>query len=110
MSSELLHGADIREGFLVSGDATVIAFARHENNSRNNFILFDVEEKKILCDKSVSKWLPGAVANHLSKLSKTIPEKQSTAVLPPQTTSNKLESSPISSTKKSRYSSRQKKT
>lgn len=106
MTSDLLHGAEVREGYLVSGDATVIAFARHEHNSRNNFIMFDVEEKKLLCDKSVAKWLPGAVANHLGKLSKTIAEKPSSVVPPPST---RLDSSPLSSSKKSKYSGRQKK-
>ena len=104
MTSDLLHGAEVREGFLVSGDATVIAFARHENNSRNNFILFDIEEKKLLCDKSVSKWLPGAVTSHLGKLSKTIAEKPA-AVAP----TTRMDASPVSSAKKSRYSGRQKK-
>jgi hypothetical protein len=40
--SDLLHGAEIREGYLVSGDATVMAFTRHESHGRNNFILIDV--------------------------------------------------------------------
>ena len=102
MSSDLLHGAQVREGYLVSGDSTVVAFARHENNSRNNFILFDLEDKKIVCDQSVSRWLPNAVSTHLAKLSKTIPEKQTVPAV------SKLESSPVSS-KKSRYSGRQKK-
>jgi hypothetical protein len=104
-SSDLLHGAEVREGYLVSGDATVIAFARHENNSRNNFILFDVEEKKICCDKSAAKWLPGAVTNHLGKLSKTIADKSAMVAAP----STRLEASPASSAKKSKYSGRQKK-
>jgi hypothetical protein len=104
MSSALLHGAQVREGYLVSGDATVVAFTRHENNSRNNFILFDIEDKKLVCDQSVAKWLPNAVSGHLAKLSKTIPEKQTSAVAPATT---KLESSPVS--KKSRNSGRQKK-
>jgi len=106
-SSDLLHGAEVREGYLVSGDATVIAFARHENNSRNNFILFDVEEKKICCDKSAIKWLPGAVTNHLGKLSKTIADKSGPAMVAAPST--RLEASPASSAKKSKYSGRQKK-
>ena len=107
-SSDLLHGAEVREGYLVSGDATVIAFARHENNSRNNFILFDVEEKKICCDKSAIKWLPGAVTNHLGKLSKTIADKSGSAMVV-AAPSTRLEASPASSAKKSKYSGRQKK-
>jgi hypothetical protein len=106
--SDLLHGAEIREGYLVSGDATVMAFTRHENNGRNNYILIDVEEKKVFCDPSVIKWLPGAVSSHLTRLSKTIADKQ---VGGSGTTSEGLgpnpESSPISSTKKSKPSGKQ---
>jgi hypothetical protein len=96
--SDLLHGAEIREGYLVSGDATVMAFTRHESHGRNNFILIDVEDKKVFCDPSVGKWLPGAVNSHLTKLSKTIADKQ-TGATPP-------ESSPLSSSKKSKQSTK----
>lgn len=106
-SADLLHGAEVREGYLVSGDATVMAFVRHENNGRNNFVLVDVEDKKLFCDPSVGKWLGPAVSSHLTKLSKTIAEKQPPAA---QSASiHKPESSPVSSAKKSRYSARQKK-
>ncbi len=106
--SDLLHGAEIREGYLVSGDATVMAFTRHENSGRNNFILIDVEDKKVFCDPSVGKWLPGAVSSHLTKLSKTVADKQTAG--PGSTglnTNPAPESSPISSTKKSTVSGRQ---
>ena len=99
--SHLLHGAEIREGFLVSGDATVMAFTRHENNAaRNNFVLVDLEDKKLFCDPSVSKWLPGAISSHLNKLSKTIAEKPTTV-----STATVVESSPVSSSKKSKTTS-----
>lgn len=71
--SSLTHGADVREGVLVSGDATVMAFCRHEN--KHNFIILDVDDKRIFCDSSVTKWLPNAVGGHLTRLSKTLTEK-----------------------------------
>ncbi len=90
-ASALLHGAEVREGILVSGDATVMAFCRHENKS--NFVLLDVEEKKLFCDSSVTRWLPNAVAGHLGRLNKTIPDKPAAVV---------QETSPTSTHKKPR--------
>jgi hypothetical protein len=71
--SSLFHGAEVREGVLVSGDATVMAFCRHEN--KNNFVVLDIDEKRLFCDSSVTKWLPNAVAGHLTRLSKTLTER-----------------------------------
>ena len=79
--SSLTHGADIREGVVVSGDATVMAFCRHEN--KNNFVILDVDDKRLFCDSSVTKWLPNAVAGHLSRLSKTLTEKTAPVTAPP---------------------------
>ena len=95
-ASSLLHGAEVREGVLVSGDATVMAFCRHEN--KNNFVLFDVDERKLFCDASVARWLPNAVSGHLARLNKTIAEKQPEK---PQTTLAQ-EASPTSTNKKPR--------
>ena len=76
----------------MSGDATVMAFCRHENKS--NFVLLDVDERKLFCDPSVSRWLPNAVSGHLARLNKTIPDKPTAA--PAQ------EGSPTSTNKKPR--------
>ena len=101
----LLQGAEIKEGYLVSGDNTVMSFCRHENNAKNNFVIIDVDEKRLFCDVSVGKWLPSAAASHLTKLSKTIAEKTSGTV-PSLHASVKadLEASPGSSIKKTRNS------
>ena len=94
-SSSIFHGAEVKEGILVSGDATVMAFCRHEN--KNNFVLLDVDERKLFCDNSVSKWLPSAVAAHLARMSKSLAEKA------PVTASVKeQEGSAVSTVKKSR--------
>jgi len=66
-STSLLHGAEFRKGVLVSGDSTVMAFCRHQNGSRgDNFVLIDVNDKELLCDESVTRWLPQAVNAHLN--------------------------------------------
>lgn len=93
-SASLLHGAEVREGLLVSGDATVMAFCRHEN--KNNFVILDVDERKLFCDQSISKWLPNAVSGHLSRLSKTLADKA------PVTSAKDADASAISSVKKPR--------
>jgi hypothetical protein len=98
-SSSIFHGAEVREGVLVSGDATVMAFCRHEN--KNNFVILDVDERKLFCDNSVSKWLPSAVASHLAKMSKSLVEKA------PVTSSVKDDGSAAASTVKKPRSSRQ---
>lgn len=99
MSSSLFHGAEMREGILVSGDATVMAFCRHEN--KNNFVILDVDEKKLFCDNSVTKWLPSAVAGHLARMSKSLTEKA------PVTASVKDNDSGAASTVKKTRSTRQ---
>ncbi len=106
MSSDLLHGAEVKQGYLVGGDNTVMAFCRYENNSaRNNFILLDVDERKIFCDPSVASWLPEATMGHLTKLSKTIAEKKPAATVVAAGQTAAPTSSPgNSSKKKSRYS------
>lgn len=68
----LLHGAEIKEAVLVTGDNTVMAFVRH---SRESAILLDVDDKRVVCDSSVTRWLPSAAAQHLTKLSQTVAEK-----------------------------------
>jgi hypothetical protein len=93
--SSLLHGAEVREGVLISGDATVMAFCRHEN--KNNFVIIDVDERRIFCDPSVTKWLPNAVSGHLSRLSKTLAEKPA-----PVTAVGKEPEASVSSVKKPR--------
>jgi hypothetical protein len=77
--ASILHGASIKTGVLVSGDQTVMAFCRHEQKPQNQFILVDVNDKQMFCEANVTQWLPSAVSNHLSKLSKTIAEKPSLA-------------------------------
>lgn len=66
-TSSLLHGAEVKEGILVSGDSTVVAFCRHENSAKTNFIFLDVNDKQIFCEPSVTQWLPKAVNSHLTK-------------------------------------------
>lgn len=75
MLSDLLHGAEVKEAVLVSGDNTVMAFCRHENRGKKNFILIDVDDKRLVCDSSVSRWLPSAAAQHLTKLSSQTAER-----------------------------------
>jgi hypothetical protein len=100
MPNDLLHGAEVKQGYVVSGDHTVMAFCRFENTkSRTNFIQLDVDEKKVFCEPSVASWLPGATATHLTNLSRTIAEKKPTPVTSDRTPA----ASPGSSTKKSRY-------
>lgn len=70
----LFHGAEMKEAVLVTGDNTVMAFVRH-SSGRDNYILLDVDDKRIVCDSSVSRWLPSAAAQHLSKLSQTVADK-----------------------------------
>jgi hypothetical protein len=66
-TSSLLHGAEVKEGILVSGDSTVVAFCRHENSAKTNFIFLDVNDRQIFCEPSVTQWLPKAVNSHLYK-------------------------------------------
>ena len=92
--AELLQGAEVRGGVLVSGDHTVMAFCRHENSGPNKFVILDVDDRKLVCEPSAAKWLPGAAASHLTRLSKTIADK---AV--PSVQMNK-EASPVNSSKR----------
>jgi hypothetical protein len=74
--NNIFQGAEVSEGVLLSGDATVLAFCRHEN--KNNFVLLDVDERRLFCDTSVTSWLPSAVSGHLGRLSKSLTEKAPT--------------------------------
>lgn len=105
MSNDLIHGAEVKQGYLVSGDNTVMAFCRYENNSvRNNFILLDIDERNVFCDPSVASWLPDATVGHLTKLSKTIAEKKPIPTVASGQSAAPASSPANSSQKKSRYS------
>lgn len=69
--SSLLHGAEVKEGVLVTGDSTVMAFCRYENSAKSNFIFLDVDDKRLFCEDSVTRWLPSAVYSHLTSKQQT---------------------------------------
>jgi hypothetical protein len=72
-----LHGVDIKEGLLLSGDNTVMAICRNKNNSLNNFIINEINEKQLFVENSVIHWLPNEINSKLNELGKTLTEKTS---------------------------------